>query len=90
VASEVAVHKRQHTGTKFPDLKDTELLAFLESFLKSYGGYAAERPTIHNYFNLQRCVLPTAHARAGPSLSDATRRAICLPLDNEALLRPCN
>jgi hypothetical protein len=77
VASEVAVHKRQHTGTKFPELKDTQLLEFLEQFLESYGGYAAERPTIHNYFNLQRCVLPTAHARAGSSLSDAFCLTAC-------------
>lgn len=54
VASEVAVHKRQHTGTKFPDLSDPQLLEFLEKFLDGYGGFAAERPTAHNYFNLQR------------------------------------
>lgn len=54
VASEVAVHKRQHTGTKFPDLSDPQLLDFLEKFLDGYGGFAAERPTAHNYFNLQR------------------------------------
>jgi len=54
VASEVAVHKRQHTGTKFPELRDTQLLEFLEKFLDSYGGYAAERPTARNYFQLDK------------------------------------
>lgn len=54
VASEVAVHKRQHTGTKFPELKDASLLEFLERFLVDYGGYAAERPTAHNFFHLEK------------------------------------
>jgi hypothetical protein len=54
VASEVAVHKRQHTGTKFPELKDSSLLEFLERFLVDYGGYAAERPTTQNFFHLER------------------------------------
>lgn len=80
VASEVAVHKRQHTGTKFPELKDTQLLELLEKFLESYGGYAAERPTTHNYFNLQRYVLLTANAKAAASLQqmhDALRQLTC-------------
>lgn len=55
VASEIAVHKKQHTGTKFPELRDAQLLEFLEKFLEEYGGYSAERPTERNYFRLERC-----------------------------------
>lgn len=54
VASEVAVHKREHTGIKFPNLHDPQLLDFLENFLENYGGFGAERPTAQNYFNLHK------------------------------------
>jgi hypothetical protein len=56
VSSEVCVHKKKHTDTKFPELNDPQLLEFLEQFLANYGGYSADRPTTHNYLHLERCV----------------------------------
>lgn len=55
VSSEVCVHKKKHTGTKFPELNDPQLLELMEQFLANYGGYSADRPTTHNYFHLERC-----------------------------------
>lgn len=57
VASEIVVHKRKHTSVRFPPLEDTELGAFLDTFLESFGGYTAERPTAKNLFELSKCVL---------------------------------
>lgn len=54
VASEIATHKRQHTGIKFPEIRDKQLACFLDNFLDSYGGYAAERPTARNVFELDK------------------------------------